>query len=291
MRRLGSIVLLGWSIIESTWSQDGENPLADPEELAGGEMHLGAIEPHHLPMIGPEGLMKLHKVIDLDGNGAFSFKEMLEYNERIESQASVRDLHLAQKADDFKDGKISLDEILKGDLEPEYTATGKQAWQTGNQGEHILRLRFRRADQDGDGYLNEAELPHFYSPAACELVLAEVVFAEKDQDADGRISKKEFFSDPASDYIVKDEDELMEEDHQTFTELDQDSSGDIDKSELQEWESGRFHTKAELGGLMVSADSNADGEVTVDELLIARDEINGTSAMFHLLAWHAHAEL
>lgn len=206
-RGLRIVLLLHWLAPELARCQEEEG---DPEELAGGEMHLGALKAPPLTMLSLDDMQRLHRFVDIDGNGACSLRELLEHSQRLDTQ-------------DAPDSEAS--------------------------------------------------------------------FAEKDKDRSGRLSKLEFFSDPSLPQNINDEGELMEEDHVTFRELDQDSSGDIDKQELQDWESGRFHTKAELLQMVTSADSDSDGEVSLDEFLAARDKINGTSAMYHLLEWHAYQEL
>lgn len=261
--------MLVWLFSEFARCEDEE---ADPEELCCGEMHLGAVDVPQVEMLSHDQMRQLHAHADLDGSGAVSLQELLECS----SNASWEGL-LGFEEDNLHVSRSSSDAgILIADGVP----SGKGA---GN-------IRFSYADQDGDGHLNEAEVARYYSPFVRDLALTEIRSAYQDQDGSGHLSSLQHFSGSSTSFSQIG-DELIGNGHAIFRDMDLDGSGDIDLKELEDWENGRFHARAELARLVADADSDGDGVVGLDEFLGARDRIAVTSAMFHLLEWSALLEL
>jgi len=269
---------------------EGADELPDPEELPGGEMHLGAVNTPTLEMLSVPEMRSLYRRVDADGDGAMSLQEMLEFSARLEAKMDASQFSVSE-LDSSKDGKLSLDEVLQDnpDLNDFF---GLQLQAQPQEAEMALRrLVFSSADQDADGLLSEGELDLFFSPSNLHKALSETSLRKKDKDGNQRLTILEFFTEPGSEYIVESEEELSRQDIISFRELDRDSSDDLDVEELQVWESGHFATKAELQQLMAAADADQNGDVSVEEFVAAREQIDGSNAMFHLLEWHLREEL
>mmetsp|Transcript_152100 Transcript_152100/g.283397 ORF Transcript_152100/g.283397 Transcript_152100/m.283397 type:complete len:292 (-) Transcript_152100:27-902(-) len=269
---------------------EGADELPDPEELPGGEMHLGAVNAPTLEMLSVPEMRSLYRRVDADGDGAMSLQEMLEFSARLEAKMDASQFSVSE-LDSSKDGKLSLDEVLQDnpDLNDFF---GLQLQAQPQEAEMALRrLVFSSADQDADGLLSEGELDLFFSPSNLHKALSETSLRKKDKDGNQRLTILEFFTEPGSEYIVESEEELSRQDIISFRELDRDSSDDLDVEELQVWESGHFATKAELQQLMAAADADQNGDVSVEEFVAAREQIDGSNAMFHLLEWHLREEL
>merc|ERR1712066_1074160 len=102
-----------------------------------------------------------------------------------------------------------------------------------------MGAKFDMADENGDGYLQLNELPAAFFPethaGSLELSVKSTM-KEKDTDADGKLTPKEFWQGDAGD-------EISQEDIDDFQKMDTNGDGMFDEEELKAWESGRFHTE------------------------------------------------
>lgn len=271
---------------------EGIDEFPDPEELPGGEMHLGAVNAPTLEMLSDLEMRRLHSRVDSNGDGTMSFQEMLDFSARIEREAKIDASQFpVSELDLSEDGKLSLDEILQ-DSPYLNDFFGLQLQVQPQEPEMALRrLVFSMADQDADGLLGEGELDLFLSPSNLYRALGEYSMRLKDKDGNQRLTILEFFTEPGSEYTVESVEELSQEDIMSFRDLDKDNSEDLDVEELLEWESGHFSTRVELQQLVTDADTNQDGFVSAEEFVLAREKIDGSNAMYHLLEWHLKEEL
>merc|ERR1711957_846641 len=104
--------------------------------------------------------------------------------------------------------------------------------------------------KDGDGFLDDDELPSLFLPETEEGVQ---------------------------------ESEISGEEHSDFHKLDLDADGFIDVGELSVWESGRFHTEDAMKNLIEIADKDHDLHISAEELAAAREEIAASHAHYHLV--------
>merc|ERR1719412_3086101 len=91
-----------------------------------------------------------------------------------------------------RDGKLSLEELLKG-MDQWGEGEDKQDAEAWNS---LETAKFKVADKSGDGFLDLEELPALFCPETHEGVLeitAEWTLDQKDTDKDRLLSPKEFW--------------------------------------------------------------------------------------------------
>merc|ERR1712146_647848 len=139
------------------------------------------------------------------------------------------------------------------------------------------------------GFLEPQEMSGLFFPETHPGVL-EVVVREtmrlKDRDADGKLSKKEFWEIEEGDDVQLSEEELKE-----FNDLDKDKSGSLDLNELKAYESGLSETENSLMKLLEVCDKDGDKQCTLQELENSREALASTEAHFQLLEWSQGHEL
>lgn len=240
--------------------------------------------------LSEEQLRTIHHKMDGNGDGKASMVEILAFSDAVRKQIAVKDITtVLDEMDQDKDGKLSLDELIKdiemwGDddeQDEKESATRKEA----------ERAKFALADVDKNGLLDIEELPALFYPETHEGVLdltARQTLHQKDSDGDGLLDLKEFWEGDALD---GEELGITDEEKADFGKLDTDNSGKLDLKELKVWESGRFHTEEAMKSLFELADRDSDMHVTAAELGAAREQIAGSDAQYHLMEWAEHYEL
>mmetsp|Transcript_69448 Transcript_69448/g.203214 ORF Transcript_69448/g.203214 Transcript_69448/m.203214 type:complete len:255 (+) Transcript_69448:71-835(+) len=234
-----------------------------------------------LPM---EKLTGLHGKMDANADGKVSMSEALDFSAdmgKLSAKKRLRsDLGLL---DGDRDGKVSLQEFLRSwdrmdPLDEEY------AKDMAKRRLHEVE-RFKVADEDGDGALDELELQGLLHPGHHDGVLdlaTRQAIASKDKDGDGLLSMREFWGGRG---------ELPEPMMVDFRKLDKDGSGSLDFEELRHWESGRFREHEVMRKLFDDADKDGDEHVTAEELAAVREEIVGREAHYSLHDWSERSEL
>eukprot|EP00435_Cladocopium_sp_Y103_P047037 s1970_g13.t1 len=147
--------------------------------------------------------------------------------------------------------------------------------------------KFTAADVDKDNFLSPEEAVFLFLPETHPEVLDVVVkdiMKAKDKDADGYLSPEEMWEGSAQEGV-------SEEEMEDFQKLDKDGNHLLDAQELRAWESGLFHTEAEMLRLIEVADKDGDMEATAEELEDAREELEDSLAQYHLNEWAEHIEL
>mmetsp|Transcript_138116 Transcript_138116/g.344883 ORF Transcript_138116/g.344883 Transcript_138116/m.344883 type:complete len:278 (-) Transcript_138116:75-908(-) len=237
-----------------------------------------------------EQMRGMHTKIDANGNGKISFEEIMAFSSTMRKIIASKDIGtVLDEMDGDKDGKLSLDELIKdmeqwGEGEEEDKAEADARME-------VEKLKFKTADRDGDGLLSNEELPALFYPETHEGVLeitAKAAMKTKDTNGDGKLTPKEFWE---GDVVDGEELAISEEEQSDFKKLDKNGDGVLDLDELKAWESGMFHTEEAMKKLFELADRDNDMHVSAEELDAAREQIAGTDAQYHLMEWAEHHEL
>lgn len=232
----------------------------------------------------------LHGKMDTDKDGKISMSEIMKYSEAMRGMIAKKDVKtVLDEMDGDKDGKLSLAELIKdmdqwgeGDEEDKKEAIARK---------ELEEQKFKIADANGDGFVDEQELPALFYPETHDGVLeltAKATMSQKDTDKDGYLSLLEFWE---GDQVDGEELSISDEEKADFKTLDKDGNGKLDLQELKVWESGRFHTEEAMRKMFEMADKDHDMHITAEELSAAREQIAGSDAQYHLMEWAEHNEL
>mmetsp|Transcript_19452 Transcript_19452/g.61190 ORF Transcript_19452/g.61190 Transcript_19452/m.61190 type:complete len:278 (-) Transcript_19452:97-930(-) len=237
-----------------------------------------------------EQLHGMHGKIDTDKDGKASMAEVLKFSADMRRLIAEKDVKtVLEEMDGDKDGKLSLPELLK-DMDQWSEGDEEERKETEGRKE-LERQKFKVADANGDGFIEEKELPALFYPETHEGVLditAKATLAQKDRNGDGMLTLKEFWE---SDPVEGEELSISDEEKGDFANLDKDGNTMLDLAELKLWESGRFHTEEAMKKLFDLADKDSDMRVTAEEFSAAREQLAGSDAHFHLMEWAEHSEL
>jgi len=262
--------------------------------------------------VTPDQLRNMHKKFDTDGDSLVSLSEILKFAKEVKKEIAVKNfenMSIIGDMDSSKDGMLSMEEHM---IDVSKTDSGDE-----NQREIEVRRReteaakFKAADVNGNGLLDSQEIPALFYPETRDEVLA-ITVAEtmhhKDTDQNGKLTPEEFWESETwmkmdldsdhSDYGMDLESEhsddapgITDKQKADFDKLDLNEDGQLDMSELQHWESGRFHTELAMKQLITLADTNNDLHLSVQELVDASERISGVDAAYHLVEWTEHHEL
>lgn len=266
---------------------DGVEEAEDDEP--GGDDE--AQEDDGVDSFSPEQLQKLHDKMDADNNSKVSLDEIFQFSDKTSKAVAVTNSKTKlQDMDKDKDGKLNVTELLTGIQTAEGVENDKFAIVAA-----LEREKFKVADGNKDGLLDELEVAAFFHPEIHDGMLehvAENALNEKDKDGDELLTMHELLAaQDDEDEASSDGGEALDEDYvRTFNNLDKDGSGKLDIKELLEWESGRIHMKEAMQALMEIADTNKDKHVTVEEVVAAQDK-DESSANYYFMDWIQHYEL
>lgn len=238
----------------------------------------------------PVQMRGMHAKIDRDADGRVSMAEVIQFSDDMRRNIAQKDITtVLDEMDGDKDGKLSLEELIKdmeqwgeGDEEDKKEAEIRKELETA---------KFAAADGNGDGFLDNAELPALFYPETHDGVLeltARATLGQKDSDKDGMLTPREFWE---GDAVDGEDLAISEEETADFNKLDTNGDGKLDLQELKVWESGRFHTEEAMKKLFELSDKDSDMHLTADELDEAREQIAGSDAQYHLMEWAEHSEL
>ncbi|XP_028140634.1 calumenin [Diabrotica virgifera virgifera] len=145
--------------------------------------------------------------------------------------------------------------------------------------------RWKTADRDQDGELSKEEFAAFLHPEENDymrdLVVQETM-EDIDKDKDGKISVEEYIGDMyRSDENEEEPDWVKSEREQFNTYRDKDGDGYMDEEEIKNWilPQDFDHAEAEARHLIYEADSDADEQLTKDEVLTKYDLFVGSQAL------------
>jgi Ca2+-binding EF-hand superfamily protein len=146
------------------------------------------------------------------------------------------------------------------------------------------RRRWSVADSDGDDSLTKEEFGHFLHPEESnhmkDIVVQETM-EDIDKDNDGKISLKEYIGDMYKGDDGEEEPEWVNNEREQFnTYRDKDGDGFMDTEEVKNWilPQDFDHAEAEARHLIYEADSDADEQLTKDEILSKYDLFVGSQA-------------
>jgi len=267
----------------------------DPDD--GADDHPDASPDENFDEDGPkalsqEQLRSLHKLVDKDQDGKASMLEFMDFAAEMRTlSAHKQSVYALAGMDTNKDGKLGMDELIN-DIEKH---TG-QAKEKGLQDKVAAMVeaetkKFKAADIDGDGLLNESELPAIFFPDLHTGVLEIAVqhtLLEKDRDNDGQLSVHEFWHD---DHAGKDEPKISDDDHKDFEKLDENGDGLLSSHELKPWETGAFQVNEALRIVFEQADEDEDEYLSADELEAAKEHVAHNDANQYFMEWAEHSEL
>merc|ERR1719422_625302 len=257
-------------------------------------------DPHMHGQVGPEDetemedpiseeqLAAVFKLVDKDGDGKVKIQDFLPVHQASQKKMVQNDRHeVFEGLDTDKNGKVSLDEMY-GDSFTAKTAEQDPDEQTWKK---LEMDKFKVADSDGDGSLNEEEVmmllyPDMH-PELLEIQVAHTL-KEWDQDGDAMVDLNEYVhrgGDPSFDQ------EILEDDRKEFKVLDKNGDGKLDQKELVVHEQALHYVELALQETLADADADSDGFMTLDELKQIRDKLAGTQTDMHLKEWVEQNEL
>lgn len=144
--------------------------------------------------------------------------------------------------------------------------------------------RWQVADQNKDNALNKEEFTAFLHPEESENMRDIVVLEtleDIDKDHDGKVSLKEYIGDMYRGEDGDLEPEWVKNEREQFTTYrDKDGDGFMDAEEVKNWiiPPDFDHAEAEARHLIYEADSDADHQLTKDEILAKYDLFVGSQA-------------
>lgn len=316
---IGVVTLVAHSAQDkSVEDADAEEPHADGDdaEVEDADMKVDGDMKVALPAEA-EQMEGLFGKIDADKDGKMSMPEIIAFwkvtRKGILHQSNAQDMELI---DTDKDKKVSLEEYVKKEesefLEAEQGAADDA--RTKAFGDlHVAK--FKAADKNSDGFLDEHELPDaVYGETHDEVVriMAAHDLKMKDKDGDGKLDVNEFNEigeDPkvgdkidamegaeAGEVGEKDakmaEEEAMSEKEmaEEFKKQDADGDGKLNLDELVHFESGVFHMTVDMKTLFETCDQDKDSYITFKELTEHLHDLDGSAASDHLNEWAEHQD-
>jgi len=250
-------------------------------------------------ILSPEQLRKLHIKMDADANRKLSLDEVLDFIFDTRKSAAVKESKRAlTELDGDKDGKVSMEELWKDSTSVDGGA-GLDGQETGSHDAYrdLEEKKFKMADGNQDGLLDETELAAFLHPDVYDhvlQVLAQHTMEEKDHDKDGFLTFDEFWK-PATDPSDSENPEVLpaeDADLQMFKKLDKDGSDQLDLKEMLAWESGHIHTVEAMKKFVQMADQDKDQHLDLRELQEAHGgNEEDDEAKYYFLEVGQHHEL
>nr|XP_023014709.1 calumenin isoform X1 [Leptinotarsa decemlineata] len=146
------------------------------------------------------------------------------------------------------------------------------------------RRRWATADKDGDDALTKEEFSNFLHPEESDYMRDIVVLEtmeDIDKDQDKKVSLKEYIGDMYRGEEGEEEpDWVISEREQFNTYRDKDGDGFMDEEEVKNWilPQDFDHAEAEARHLIYEADSDADEQLTKEEVLNKYDLFVGSQA-------------
>lgn len=241
--------------------------------------------------LDPKKIILLREKLDTNKDGKLSMEELVDHNRLVRHALLNKNI-----ADDLKsydrdeDGKISLSEWMpsnEGNPEDKDTPETPDMIRRGDELNESEKAKFEKADKNGDGFLDEAELAQAAYPelnAEMLNLVTGLVLKHKDDNKDGKLDMNEFWLAEGADGI---HDQHIED----FKALDLNNDKKLDHHELSRWESGEFHSATAFQELFDAADKDKDGYLSYKELDDYVPEMQSSNAFSHFADMIEHHEL
>jgi len=223
------------------------------------------------------------KQIDKNADGFVTDTELIDWIHR--SLISLDREETDERFDEMdtdKDGIVSWGEYMQEAFGVE---SGKETERFMDSPEDMKLMKedrkyFGAADQDRDMALSRLEFAAFQNPEHfphMHQVLVENTMLEKDTDGDGRISLKEFLGET---YDQPNSEWYLTEKNRFDVEYDKDRDGYLSGEEINAWLIPDIRTtaKQEAEHLIKVADTDKDGELSIDEIVDAHKAFVGSEA-------------
>jgi len=185
--------------------------------------------------------------------------------------------------DENKDGKVTFAEIMgkmygytEEDLKNVENAEKPEDDADVMQMVTDDKKRFGAADVNKDGFLDESEYYAYFQPYDYPHMFPsemERTMKEFDKDSDGFVSMEEFIGEE-----LDEETRLSEVTN--FEDLDKDKDGKLTSEEMRPWvlPDNNDVAKEEVEHLVQTCDENADGHLSIEEIVKKEDEFLSSSA-------------
>jgi len=215
----------------------------------------------------------LHMAMDTGGDALVSTEEAATFVRGLRTSLALQQVEKIHEAmDTSKDGMLSLDE-LTDDL---------QHFRIDDAQKRRFADSFSSFDDNGDALLSPEE--------ALALFNFMFPFQKLDTNQDGALSRREFkqIAAPKLQHAPQAERDKSDiESKAIFASLDADGSKKLDAKEYFVYESGIYAALAALDKLFDLADTNADQQLSAEELVEVRQHqgFGGSAAYHHAQDW------
>eukprot|EP00794_Sanderia_malayensis_P015719 gene15719-17304_t len=298
-----NIILACAGIVSGHFDQAGPG-LSDSEHYEHGKAHnveydheafLGRGHAHDFDELpkeeAKERLRKIVTKIDKNGDSFVSHDELFDWIEvqRTRYMWDMIDDHIKQD-DKNNDGKLTW---------KEYKAAHYGEWDDESSMDETLKKRvkkdehkFEQADTNKDGFIERQEFIYFRHPEESQHmqdIATDEVLDDIDQNADRKIDLKEFLGqyndeNEAPDWVVQDRKHFRDT-------LDKNKDGFLDYEEVKAWVvPNKKESQKEAAHLIDSADDDADGKLTADEIVLHINLFVGSTATDHGKTLSRHDE-
>jgi len=236
-----------------------------------------------------ERFEKLIHRMDTNNDKFIDKKELIQWTLKALMSMDAREVGSDfETADEDEDGLISFDEYVKNifgidDVENMDSRLDENyELQDFNRQFHREQARWAAADTNNDGKLDEKEYELFYNPSQeqdfISVALAEAI-PRIDANDDGKIDEAEYMNDFKTPWVGTDE--WLQNEKETFQDLDLDKSGYLDSDlEKELWllvDNGEISID-EADHLINVSDKDDDDKLSYDEVKDAMQDFIDSDA-------------
>lgn len=218
-----------------------------------------------------EQINRYFKEADEDKNGKLTYEELPMWV-RTMVHVHVRE-NVPTAKQEFREVDTNRDKIVTWE---EYRVMMQNL--DNEDPEHVVytdkeqKHKFRTADENGDGVLNQIEYVAFKNPMTTDYVLtriAQELLEDLDKNKDGKVSQSEFVHHEASRVEDKDDKEIDKLRRMEFRgSMDQNDDKSLDLQEIKNYldPRGKNFVMNEARHMMHEADTNSDKMLSLQEI-------------------------